>query len=72
MEKELPAITCRALIIAGKHDVLLPPERAQSVHRAIPNSRYMLFADAAHFLPYQVPEKFAAAVHEFVSDIQRG
>ena len=72
MEKELPAITCPALIIAGKHDVLLPPERAQSVHRAIPNSRYMLFADAAHFLPYQVPEKFAAAVHEFVSDIQRG
>jgi 3-oxoadipate enol-lactonase len=71
VEKELPAVGCPALIIAGKHDVLLPPERAQSVHRAIPHSRYMLFEDAAHFLPYQAPETFAAAVHEFVLGIRR-
>jgi 3-oxoadipate enol-lactonase len=71
VEQELPAVTCPALILAGGHDVLLPPERAQAVHRAIPHSRYMLLEDAAHFLPYQVPETFAAAVHEFVSDTRR-
>ena len=71
IERELPSVTCPVLIIAGKHDVLLPSERAQAVHRAIPHSQYMLFEDAAHFLPYQAPEKFATAVHEFVSDIRR-
>jgi pimeloyl-ACP methyl ester carboxylesterase len=70
VEKELPSVACPTLVIAGKHDILLPPERAKAVHRAIPNSRYMLFEDAAHFLPYQAPEKFAAAVREFVSDIR--
>ena len=71
VEKELPAVTCPTLVIAGGHDVLLPPERAQAVHRAISRSRYMLFENAAHFLPYQMPETFAAAVHEFVADLPR-
>lgn len=70
VEKELPAVRCPTLIVAGGHDVLLPPERAQAVHRAIAGSRYMLFAEAAHFLPYQAPERFSAAVREFAAGLR--
>lgn len=70
VEKDLPAVRCPTLIVAARHDVLLPPEQAQLVHRAIPGSRYMLFEDAAHFLPYQAPERFAAVVRAFVEDLR--
>lgn len=60
-EAKLPAIRCPALVVAAKHDVLLPPAQAQLVHRAVPGSRYMLLEDAAHFLPYQASGKFAAS-----------
>jgi 3-oxoadipate enol-lactonase len=56
--------------VAARHDALLPPTRAQLVHRAIPGSRYMLFEDAAHFLPYQAPEEFAAVVNKFVAGVR--
>jgi len=67
VRSDMSAIACPALIVAGRHDLLLPPEEARAVHALIPHARYELMQDAAHFLPYQQPQRFARLVHDFLS-----
>jgi 3-oxoadipate enol-lactonase len=62
----LPAIRCPTLVLAGAHDVLLPPETARAVHALIPGAEFAIDEDAAHFLPYQRPEGFARLLAGFL------
>ncbi len=66
VSEDLRSLTCPALVIAGAHDVLLPPELARDVHALIPRSRYVLDEAAAHFLPYQNPRGLKDLVAEFL------
>jgi 3-oxoadipate enol-lactonase len=64
-ETYLKAVGCPALVVAGQHDVLLPPSLAEQVAQMLPGSRFCVM-DAAHFVPYQAPSRFAALVLDFL------
>ncbi len=63
---DLARVACPTLVVAGRHDLLLPPEQAMAVHNGIAGSRLEIIEEGAHFLPYQCPEMFAALVLEFL------
>lgn len=63
----LKSLTCRTLLVAGRHDALLPLDHADAVHRLVPQSELMVMEDAAHFVPYQRPDPFAQQVDRFLA-----
>lgn len=63
----LKSLTCRTLLVAGRHDVLLPLDHAEAVHRLVPQSELIVMEDAAHFAPYQQPGSFAEQVVRFLA-----
>ncbi|WP_353181637.1 alpha/beta hydrolase [Bosea sp. (in: a-proteobacteria)] len=67
----LPEIRCPSLVVAGEHDVLLPPALGQEAAALIPGARFEIMQGAAHFLPYQRPEAFAALVDSFLASTSR-
>jgi pimeloyl-ACP methyl ester carboxylesterase len=64
---DVAALHCPALVVAGAHDTLLPPEQALRVHEALADSQFLQFDNAAHFLPYQRPVEFAQQVLHFLA-----
>jgi 3-oxoadipate enol-lactonase len=66
---DLAKVRSPALVVAGAHDVLLPPEQARAVHALLPGARFVLMDDAAHFAPYQKPQQFAALVQAFLGRV---
>jgi len=67
----LPEVRCPSLVVASEHDALLPPALGREVAGLIPGARFEIMADAAHFVPYQCPEAFAALVDSFLASIVR-
>lgn len=67
--EDLPKVACPTLLVAGGHDVLLPPEQAREVNALVPHARFELIEDGAHFLPFQRPERFATLVLDFLAGI---
>jgi pimeloyl-ACP methyl ester carboxylesterase len=61
----LAALKCPTLIVAGGHDLLLPPDLSRQVHALMPGSEFSLIEEAAHFPPAQTPEVFSELVMEF-------
>lgn len=59
-------VACPCLLVPGDHDVLLPMERAQALAALVPQAQCRVMEDAAHFVPYQQPARFAELVLEFV------
>lgn len=62
----LKSLACPALVVAGAHDILLPPALSQGVHEMLKDSELTVLEDAAHFAPYQAPEAFAGLVTDFL------
>ena len=62
----LNKIRVPTLIIAGEHDVPLPPEKSKRMHACIPNSRLVIIPNAGHMAPVEEPEAVNAAVKEFL------
>jgi pimeloyl-ACP methyl ester carboxylesterase len=54
------------LVTVGAHDILLPPDMSRGVHALVRNSEFVLVEQGAHFMPFQVPEQFAALVSDFI------
>lgn len=61
-------IRCPTLVLAGGHDRPLPPENARRVQSMIEGAIFEQVDEAAHFMPYQMPELFAARVMSFILD----
>src|SRR5258705_8659456 len=66
---DLAALRCPTLVVAGGHDVLLPPEQSRAVHALIPGAQFHQLADAAHFAPLQQPLAFAKRVVDFLDRV---
>lgn len=65
----LPRVSCPALIVAGEHDVLLPPTLGREVAGLIPGARFEIMPSAAHFAPYQRADAFAERVADFLGEV---
>jgi len=63
----LSSLTCPSLVVAGAHDILLPPDLSRAVHELLPESEFVVVPSGAHFVPYQAPDVFAALVADFLA-----
>jgi len=58
------------LIIWGARDSLIPVAHAHAAHAAIPGSRLEIFEDAGHFPHCEAPERFVAALVDFIDSTE--
>lgn len=59
-------VACPCLLVPGRHDVLLPMERTEAVAALVPHAQCRVMEDAAHFVPYQQPGRFAELALDFI------
>lgn len=64
-ENKLPRLNIPTLILFGAHDKVVPPENAALLSKQIANSKVIIFPDAGHFFPIEIPEAAARAIIEF-------
>jgi len=66
---ELKSIKASVLIMAGDHDVLVPPvEHHLEVYRIISNAQLAVIPNAGHFVLYDDPEKVLPIVATFLNE----
>lgn len=61
---QLGSIAAPVLVLAGQHDVVLPPH-TQAIARALPHSQLVIFPGATHFAPQEIPAVFNETVLRF-------
>jgi 3-oxoadipate enol-lactonase len=64
-ETKLPRVKVPTLILFGAHDQVVPHENANLIAKQIANSKVIIFPDAGHFFPIEIPEAAARAIVEF-------
>lgn len=67
LRPELRRITAPALVLAGRHDWICPPEFSEEMCRLIPDSDLRIFEHSAHAIGGDEPEQFLDAVAGFVA-----
>lgn len=67
---DLRRIACSTLVVAGGHDVLLPPAQAREVAELVPVARFEMLKEAAHYAPYQSPQRFCNLVRGFLDSLK--
>ena len=64
-EDKLSRLSMPTLILFGAHDKVVPPENASLLEAKIANSKVILFPNAGHFFPMEIPEAASQAVIDF-------
>jgi len=64
-EDKLPAISVPALILFGGYDKVVPPANASLLAAKIANSKVVIFPNAGHFFPIEIPQAASEAVIQF-------
>jgi len=63
---KLKELTMPSLILAGKEDLIVPPENSQVLHALLKHSEVVEYPDAGHGLFYQYPLDVADQIKEFL------
>jgi len=64
-ESQLSRLIVPTLILFGEHDKVVPPANAALLAEKIANSQVVIFPDAGHFFPLEIPDVASKAVIEF-------
>jgi pimeloyl-ACP methyl ester carboxylesterase len=64
-ENKLPHLSLPTLILSGAHDQVVPPANASLLAGKIAGSKVIIFPDAGHFSPIEIPKSASQAVIEF-------
>jgi pimeloyl-ACP methyl ester carboxylesterase len=67
----LRGVTVPALVIVGEEDQLTPPSEAQAMLDALPHGQLVTVPEAGHLSAVENPERFNAALREFLSTAGR-
>lgn len=67
LELRIGAITCPTCLIAGEHDFFPLPWK-ESFAKKMPDARLVVIPRSGHFTPLDEPDRFNAAVMEFLSE----
>jgi pimeloyl-ACP methyl ester carboxylesterase len=67
LRDELSDVACPTLIVWGTHDTLVGAEHADELERLIPHARKVVFERTGHVPMLERPERFNAAVDEFLA-----
>ncbi|MGH3586925.1 MAG: alpha/beta fold hydrolase [Pseudonocardia sp.] len=65
IRSRLPMITARTLVIGCGQDATVPAAHARELHEAIAGSGYVEI-DSGHVVLFEQPDRFTAAVREFI------
>lgn len=68
MGRDLAAIACPTLVLAGTDDLVRPPATVAPVAERVPGARFETLA-SGHFASIQAPELFAARLNGFLAEI---
>lgn len=63
----LQRVACPTLLVAARHDRLLPPAVASQTRELLPRSEYAILEQAAHFAPFQRPVEFTELILDFIA-----
>ena len=63
----LNEIRCPAVVIVGKDDAGTPVAMAEDIHQAMPGSKLVIIADAAHLSNLEQPDAFNQALGDFLA-----
>jgi proline iminopeptidase len=66
LNPELPKFRCPTLIMTGRYDMNVAPSVAWKIHRAIPQSQFVVFERSSHLPYFEEPEKFVKTVEGFL------
>jgi 3-oxoadipate enol-lactonase len=66
---DLPKIKCPMLVVPGEHDVMMPADSAERIKAIVPHAEVQMMTDAAHFMPFQRPDKFAPLAADYVARV---
>lgn len=61
-EEVLGRVRCPTTIVVGDRDVSTPPSAARAIHEAVPDSRLVTIAEAAHIPNFEREHPFTAAI----------
>jgi len=67
LKDRLSEIQTPVLILAGRHDFILPPAYAEDLHRQLPNSELVMFENSGHFPFIEEPDKFIDTVSNWLA-----
>jgi pimeloyl-ACP methyl ester carboxylesterase len=56
------------MVAWGQKDQILPDSNVEKIRKVLPNARYELFPNAGHMITYEEPERFNAALIDFLRD----
>jgi proline iminopeptidase len=62
----LPLLRMPTLVATGRYDANVAPSTAWKIHKAIPQSRWVVFEKSGHLPYFEEPEKFVEVVNSFV------
>jgi proline iminopeptidase len=62
----LPAFRMPTLVATGRYDSNVAPSTAWKIHKAIPESRWVVFERSGHLPYFEEPEKFVQVVNDFL------
>lgn len=66
LQQHLHRIACPTLVIWGRHDKLIPLPTGEFLARKIPGAQLAVYDNAAHMLPWELPDELASRTAEFV------
>jgi len=66
-QEQLRSIRVPTTIFDGDHDEAIKPEHTREIAALIPGAKLVILKDASHFAMWQQPDKFNAAVRNFLA-----
>jgi proline iminopeptidase len=66
LNPELPKFRCPTLVITGRYDMNVAASVAWKIHKAIPNSQFVVFEKSGHLPYFEEPEKFVQTIEGFL------
>ena len=67
LRPELPRITAKVLILAGRHDWICHPEFSEQLHTQLPGSQLRIFEHSAHSLRVDEPDRLVQEILQFTA-----
>lgn len=64
----LSTINVPMLVVAGRKDVLTPPELSEDMARRVPQAELFMLPDGTHFGPLEYPDAIAERMESFLRD----